>query len=119
MQLIAAGNAPDIIMHYDMPQAVNYDSEGAMQAIDLDEVAFYAPNYYAKMGDTIAKYGTLHGETKFIFAEREPVYYNWITLIRQDWLDQVGMDMPTNREELVAVGQAWKEAGLEIGRAHV
>lgn len=112
MQLIAAGNAPDIIMHYDMPQAVNYDGEGAMQAIDLDELAFYAPNYYAKMGDTIAKYGTLNGETKFIFAERKAIYYNWVTLIRQDWLDQVGLAMPTNREELVAVGEAWKEAGL-------
>lgn len=112
MQLIAAGTAPDIIMHYDMPQAVNYDAEGAMQALDLDEIAYYAPNYYANMADTIAKYGTLDGENKFFFAERKAIYYNWITLIRQDWLDQVGLDMPTNREELVAVGEAWKEAGL-------
>lgn len=44
-QMIAAGNAPSIIFHYDMPQAVNYWSEGAMQPIDLDEVAFYAPTY--------------------------------------------------------------------------
>src|SRR5699024_3683041 len=29
MQMIAAGTAPDIIMHYDMPQAVNYYNEGA------------------------------------------------------------------------------------------
>lgn len=29
MQLLASGNAPDIIMHYDMPQAVNYYGEDA------------------------------------------------------------------------------------------
>ena len=32
--------------------------------------------------------------------------------IRQDWLDEVGMDMPTNEAELEEVGRAWKEAGL-------
>lgn len=41
-QMIAAGNAPTIIFHYDMPAAVNYWSEGAEQPIDLDEVAYYA-----------------------------------------------------------------------------
>lgn len=112
MQMIAAGTAPNIIMHYDMPQAVNYYGEGAMQSLDLDEIAYYAPTYYDKMADTIAKYGTLDGENVFFFAEREAIYYNWVTLIRQDWLDKVGADMPTNLEELNAVAAKWKEAGL-------
>ena len=112
MQLIAAGNAPDIIFHYDMPQAVNYYSEGAMQTLDLDEIAYYAPDYYGKMSDTIAKYGQMDGENIFFFAERDAIYYNWVTLVRQDWLDQVNMEMPTNREELEAVAAAWQEAGL-------
>lgn len=112
MQMIAAGTAPNIIMHYDMPQAVNYYGEGAMQPLDLDEIAYYAPTYYDKMADTIAKYGSLDGENVFFFAEREAIYYNWVTLIRQDWLDQVGADMPTNLEELNAVAAKWKEAGL-------
>lgn len=45
MQMIAAHTAPDIIFHYDMPQAVTYYSEGAMQDIDYDELAFYAPTF--------------------------------------------------------------------------
>lgn len=105
MQLIAAGNAPDIIFHYDMPQAVNYYDEGAIQPVDTNEIAYYAPNYYEKMADTISKYGTLNGENAFFFAERDAIYYNWITLIRQDWLDQVGAKMPTKLEELDAVGK--------------
>ena len=48
-QMIAAGNAPTIIFHYDMPAAVNYWSEGAEQPIDLDEVAYYAPTYWDNM----------------------------------------------------------------------
>ena len=112
MQLIAAGNAPDIIFHYDMPQAVNYYGEGAIQPLDLEEIAYYAPTYYENMKDTIEKYGTLDGEHVFFFADREAIYYNNVTLIRQDWLDAVGAEMPTTREELEEVARKWKEAGL-------
>lgn len=112
MQLIGAGTAPTIIMHYDMPQAVNYYGEEAIQDLDLNELAYYAPTYYEKMADTIAKYGKLDGHDAFFFAERQAIYYNWITLIRQDWLDAVGADMPTNLEELNAVAAKWKETGL-------
>lgn len=58
-QMIAAGNAPTIIFHYDMPAAVNYWSEGAEQPIDLDEVAYYAPTYWDNMKDTIETYGKI------------------------------------------------------------
>lgn len=112
MQMIGAGNAPDIIMHYDMPQAVNYYSEGAMQALDVNEIANYAPTYYAKLSETINKYGEMDGETFFFFAERPTYYYNWVTLIRQDWLDAVGAEMPSNLAELNDVAAKWKEAGL-------
>lgn len=111
-QMIAAGNAPDIIFHYDMPAAVNYWSEGAMQPIDYDEVAFYAPDYWAQMEQTIKTYGSIDGENAFIFAARDPIYYNYVTLIRTDWLEQVNMEMPTTNDELKAVLQAWKDAGL-------
>lgn len=112
MQMIAAGTAPDIIMHYDMPQAVSYYDEGAMQDIDYDELAFYAPTYWAKMQETIETYGTIDDHQAFIFAERDPYYYNWVTLIRKDWCDQVGMEVPTTWEELQQVLAAWQEAGL-------
>ncbi|MDD4849755.1 MAG: extracellular solute-binding protein [Gemmiger sp.] len=112
MQMIAAHTAPDIIMHYDMPQAVNYYSEGAMQDVDYDEIAFYAPSYWASMQSTVETYGKLDGKNAFIFAERDPIYYNFVRLIRQDWLDQVGAEMPTTWEELQAVLAKWKEAGL-------
>ena len=115
MQMIAAGTAPDIIFHYDMPQAVNYYSEGAIQDLDLKEIANYAPDYYATLKDTIATYGKLDGKNAFTFGERTPIYYNYVQLMRQDWLDKVNMKMPTTRAELDKVLAAWKAAGLGNG----
>lgn len=112
MQMIAAGTAPDIIFHYDMPQAVNYYSEGAIQDLDLKEIENYAPNYYSKVKDTIDTYGKLDGKNAFVFAERKPIYYNFVTLIRQDWLDKVNMQKPNTLEEYEKVLDAWKKAGL-------
>lgn len=112
MQMIAAGNAPDIIFHYDMPQAVNYNAEGAMQELDLDEIKYYAPDYYKMAENLINTYGKLDGKNTFFFAKRNTIYYNWVTLIRQDWLDKVGVKSPSTREELDAAATAWKDAGL-------
>ena len=114
MQMIAAHRAPDLIFHYDMPQAVTYYSEGAIQDVDYDELAFYAPSYWQKMQTAIQTYGKLDGHNAFIFAERDPIYYSYVTLIRKDWCDQVGMDIPKTWEEFNAVAAAWKEAGLGV-----
>lgn len=111
-QQIAAHTAPDIIFHYDMPQAVNYYSDGAIQDLDYDEIAYYAPDYWKNMKDTIQKYGVIDDHKAFLFAQRDPIYYNWVTLIRQDWLDKVGAKMPTNLSELDEVARKWKKAGL-------
>lgn len=113
-QMLAAGTAPDIIFHYDMPQAVSYYSQGAMQPIDLEEMKFYAPNYYEMTADLTGTYGEMDGQTYFFFAER-PEAYNWVTLIRKDWMDKVGVSMPTNLDEYNAMLQAWKDAGLGNG----
>jgi putative aldouronate transport system substrate-binding protein len=113
-QMLAAGTAPDIIFHYDMPQALAYYGEGAMQQLDLNEMAYYAPTYSANLGETNATYGAVDGGNYFFFASR-PDAYNFMTLIRQDWLDAVGMEMPTTLDEYNAVLAAWKDAGLGNG----
>jgi len=112
MQMLSAGSAPNIIMHYDMPQAVNYYAEGAMQPLDLDEIAYYAPTYYANTGAITETFGEMDDETYFFFAERPTYYYNYVNVIRKDWLDQVNAEMPTTLEELNEVAELWKEAGL-------
>lgn len=114
MQLLAAGSAPDIIIQYDMPKQLAYFDEGAFQPLDLEEIAYYAPTYWENMQDVVKNYGAIDGEYYFFFADR-PGNVDNIPLIRQDWLDAVGMDMPQSLEELYAVLEAWKEAGLGNG----
>lgn len=114
MQMLASGKAPDIIFHYDMPQMLAYYAEGAMQKLDLDEIAYYAPTYWENMGESISTYSTVDDGNYFVFAER-PDAYNQMVLIRKDWLDAVNMEMPTCLEELNEVLAAWKEAGLGRG----
>lgn len=114
MQMLASGKAPDIIFNYDMPQMLSYYDEGAMQTLDLDEIAYYAPSYWEGMGKTIDEYGKVDGDNYLFFANR-PDAYNFVTLIRKDWLDQVKMEMPTTLEELNEVLRAWKAAGLGNG----
>ncbi len=114
MSMLAAGSAPTIIFHYDMPQAVVYYGEEALQPLDLAEIEKYALNYFNNMSDTIRDYGELDGQTYFLLAERQDIQYNSVTLIRQDWLDQVGADMPTNMEDLNEVFAQWKDAGLGV-----
>ncbi len=112
--MLAAGTAPDIIFHYDMPQALAYYGEGAVQKLDLKEIANYAPTYWSNLGSTIEQYGVVDNDNYFFFAER-PEQDNWVTLIRQDWIEKVGKEMPTSLEEYNELLKAWKDAGLGNG----
>ena len=110
--LIAAGTSPDIVFHYDYPQAVTYAEQGALQEIDMELFKHIAPTYYQNMVDNdILKYCELNGKNMFVMARR-PEAYNYVTLIRQDWIEAVGMEMPENYEEYCALLDAWKAEGI-------
>lgn len=112
-QLLASHKAPDIIYHYDMPQALAYYSEDVMQELNYDEIANYAPTYWKNMGETIQKYGKVDGKNAFFFAAR-PDADNFTTLIRQDWVEKVGMKVEdlTSLEKTNEMLAKWKAAGL-------
>ena len=114
-QLLAAHKAPDIIFHYDMPQQIAYYSEEVLQPINYDEVANYAPTYWGNMSSTIEQYGTINDEKIFFFASR-PDADNFLTLIRKDWVEKVGMKVEdlTSLEKYNEMLVKWKEAGLGV-----
>lgn len=115
-QLLASGKAPDLIVHYDMPQALAYYGEGVMQELDWEEAEFYAPTYWNKMSGTIKQYGRINGKNIFFFADR-PGYGNYVNIIRKDWVEKVGMKVEnlTSLEKFNEMLVKWKEA--EIGFA--
>ena len=114
-QLLAARRAPDIIFHYDMPQALAYYGEDVMQPLDWNEIEHYAPTYWGNMGETIQQYGVVDDQNVFFFAAR-PDTDNFVNLIRKDWVEQVGMKVEdlTSLETYNEMLVKWKEAGLGV-----
>lgn len=112
-QLLASRKAPDIIFHYDMPQALAYYGEEVLQELNHEEIKHYAPTYWENMGETIEQYGTIDEKNTFVFASR-PNADNFTNIIRKDWVEQVGMKVEdlTSLEKYNEMLMKWKEAGL-------
>ena len=117
-QLLASRKAPDIIFHYEMPQALSYYGEGVLQSLNVEEIANYAPTYWESMGDTIKQYGEMDGDVTFVFAER-PDFSNFVSIIRKDWVEKVGMRVEdiTSLEKYNELLTKWKDAGLGVAGA--
>lgn len=114
-QLLASHKAPDIIFHYDMPQALTYYGEDVMQPLNYEEIENYAPTYWGNMGETIQQYGIVDDQNIFFFAAR-PEADNFVNIIRKDWVEKVGMKVEdlTSLEKYNEMLVKWKEAGLGV-----
>lgn len=110
--LLAAKDAPDIIFHYDYPSAMAYYDLGALQEINTDMLKQYAPTYYKNMEDKgILQYGVVDGKQMFVAGSR-PDAYNFVTVIREDWLEKAGLAMPKNLTEYENALLKFKELKL-------
>lgn len=110
--MMTGGQAPDIVFSYDQALYFNYANSGALA--DLTEA-------YEKYGGDIANYcaeaqpiGIVDGKRFAVMKQRGTANPRHTAYIRQDWLDELKMDMPTTKEELGKYLYAVKEAGLGI-----
>lgn len=111
--MMSGGTAPDIIFTYDQNVFYNFASNGALN--DLSEVyAQYGSNIEKFCGEAQSGIGDLDGAKYAVMKQRGTENARHTAYIRQDWLDQLGMDMPTTKEELGEYLYAVKEAGLGI-----
>ena len=108
--LLAANEEPDIIFSYDYPIAMNFQSRGVYQPIDEEVLKLYAPTFYENTKD-LSEYAMVDGQRYFLTATR-PKAYNWVTVIRQDWLEKAGLSMPQNYEEYLDVLRAFRDLKL-------
>ena len=110
--LLAAGDAPDICVTYSYPTIQTYANMGAV--IDLaeyvDKYKNDLPNLWNWLGDTNInwdrdpKTGNLWAiEAKLAVSNRV------ITFVRQDWLDKLGLQAPTNKAEFEEMLVAFKD----------
>lgn len=109
--LIAANNAPDIITEYDQsPGYLGWMGQGVFQDVPMKTIKQYAPNYAKYEGASVLKNGVIEGKQMFLPAKRPiPIDATYVSMIRQDWLDQVGMRNPRTLDEYINVLKAFKE----------
>ncbi len=96
--MMSGGTAPDIVFTYDQTMYYNYANSGALH--ELSES-------YAKFGGNIASFGkeaqpiAMIGDERFaVMKQRGTESARHLSYIRKDWLDELGMDLPTTKEEL-------------------
>lgn len=104
--------APDLLFTYDLNQALSLWDEGALQPLDYEELARYAPTYYAGVQDLLERYGSADGQTVFLFARDDSLCSRRVTLIRRDWCEETGTDLPADNDGLIRAAEAWRDAGL-------
>lgn len=94
--LMASGDAPDIVFTYDQRVFLNYARQGGLADLS-DAVEEYGPNLKEFLGD-ILKEGQFEGKQLAIPAKVafDGLHCSWM---RKDWLDALGLDVPTTREE--------------------
>ena len=107
---MGGSSAPDIIFTYGQSTFLNFATQGGL--VDL------APSI-AKLGEgnNIEKYvgdvmnmGNIDGKQYALLSKRGAANPRHTAYIRKDWLDELGLKMPTTKEELIDVLYKFKEA---------
>lgn len=109
--LIAAGEAPDLMWEFDRNYMSTLKDQGAIQPID-DFIEKYSTSYknYLKAHPELKPYTMFDGKTYMVTSARGiDAIANHAMWIRQDWLDKLGLKMPTTMDEMITVMRAFKE----------
>lgn len=103
-------NQPDIIFNYDYPTIVNFAKQGAFRELSNEFIEHFAPDFYERTS-YMDQYTYLEGKKLFLCGSR-PTAYNSVTLVRKDWMDELGIDEPTSNEEYLDMLRAFRDAKL-------
>jgi putative aldouronate transport system substrate-binding protein len=105
--LMASGDAPDICFTYDGSVVSNYVAQGGL--LELSElVEKHGTNMKQLLGDEVINAGRFNGGLYAIPARRVVIADQGV-FIREDWIEKLGMKMPTTKAELVEVLRAFRD----------
>lgn len=111
---LAGGTAPDLCMTYGTDLLQQYIDQGGIKPLD-ELLAEYGQDIAPFLGDQVLQYGQFdagNGKEQYYLPARRIIVATQSMYIRQDWLDKLGMSVPTNVEELYAYLKAAKEQNL-------
>ncbi len=105
MHLFATGQAPDYIPYGSNPQA--FVTKGMCMEV-TDEMLRQVPNYLKRIAAyPEADKAATFGGVRYGFGYAENVFHNHNIVIRKDWLDNLGLSLPTTTDELLDIMQAF------------
>lgn len=104
--LLSAGEAPDIIFTYDYSLLYNYYKQGGL--CDLTQYMGDANQLSAFMGEEQLQKGQFDGK-QILIPGKTLMVGTFAQVIRQDWLDTLGLPVPTTTEEFYNTLKAFKE----------
>ena len=106
---MAAGTAPDLIFTYNEGAAYSWAQQGGLTDLGpiVDE---HGPNLKEYLANSL-QYGVFEG-TQYAVVARRVNLQKYSSLIRKDWLDQLGLPVPTTTEETYEALKAFKENNL-------
>lgn len=105
--LMAANQAPDLVFTYDNPTVQNYVKSGGLT--DLGPlIEKYGQNLKKVLGEDVLSYGMFEGK-QYTIPARRVLLAQSTTLIRQDWLDELGLPVPKTTEEFYNTLKTFKE----------
>ena len=104
--MMGSGQAPDLCFTYDMGLISNYYQQGGLT--DLTPYLADAPELTALLGEDVLERGLYDGK-QMVIPARRVVTSRLGTFIRKDWLDALGLALPTTTEEYHNALKAFKE----------
>ncbi|MBR1892094.1 MAG: extracellular solute-binding protein [Lachnospiraceae bacterium] len=110
--LLASGGAPDVCITYSYPTIQTYANMGGVLDLKplVDQYGSELKNLNSWLGDTNI-YWDLNDETGKLWAieGKRANSRRILTFMRKDWLDQLGLKEPTNREEFYTAICAFRD----------
>ncbi|WP_127540614.1 extracellular solute-binding protein [Paenibacillus illinoisensis] len=109
LNVLMASNTdvPDIVFVYDSSVFYRYAQQGGLTDVGelLDQ---YGPNLKKFLGEDTLKFGQLEGQ-QFAIPGKRAITGRYSSYIRKDWLDKLGLPLPTTTDELYTTLKAFKE----------
>lgn len=105
--ITSADTAPDLCFTYNGAIVSNYVAQGGVREIS-DLVDEYGPTLKEFLGEEVLDAGRFDGGMYAVPARRVVIATQGM-FIREDWIEKLGMKMPTTKEEFLDVLRAFRD----------
>ena len=107
---MAGGSAPDVVFTYDQNIFVNFATQGGLKDMSAAIEALGEDSNIKTYLSDVMEMGYVNGGQYALLSKRGASNPRHTAYIRKDWLDELGLEMPTTKQELIDVLYKFKEA---------